>query len=111
MLDNPKTCHLIQYWEQCVEQANRFKKIPFLIFTKNYKPWYSLLDVTLLGDPIMDTESLSIPSPYLAIIIKMTSKKNYTLTIFKLDDFIKANIQSNPIKKLREKYKTLMEKG
>lgn len=102
LLGNPTKSCLFKYWEQTLEEAERFSKTPFLIFTKNYKPVYGMLDATLCMNTCIDT--FIIPPTYLASIIRPTYKKTYTLTIFLLDDFIKANKSIRATKLLKEQY-------
>lgn len=106
LLSSPTNSALFKYWQQTLEEAERFSKTPFLIFTKNYKPVYGMLDVTLCKETCVDM--FAIPPTYLASIIRPTYKKTYTLTIFLLDDFITANKGMRSTKILKQQYEELV---
>lgn len=106
LLTNPTKSHLFHYWEQAVNQSERFGKIPFLIFTKNYMPDFGMLDVTAIYQS--DCGQFVIPNVYLATIIKVSYLKKYTLTIFKLDEFIEVNQSMTYIRTMRDNYRKII---
>lgn len=76
---------LWEYWEQTVEQASRETRIPLLVFTKNYQPYW-VMTLFLLGD----FGSLSFVAPDRVV----------KLCLF--DDFL--SIPKDSWKGAREKY-------
>lgn len=114
LLENSKNSTIVQYWKQTVDEAERFKKVPFMILKKNHHPFYGVVDPTLMYDSFEDT--LSIPYIYLTSIIyptceeRQVSKRKYMLAIFKLDDFIETNKCSPFVNRLQETYRIFKEK-
>ena len=121
LLGNPLKSHLVGYWEQTIKQASRFKKCPLLLFTKNYKPWYVILDSTILPDLKGHTygtnylDFFEIPPASFSLIVKTPCvspdhKRAYTLSIFTLDAFIKSNNLNRMVVRMRKKYKQIIGK-
>jgi len=114
LVNNPKHSTIIQFWKQAVDEAERFKKVPFLIIKKNRHPFYGIIDPTLAYDKF--GESLTMPYIYITSTIyptceeRQVSKRKYLLAIFKLEDFIEMNRCSVFVSKLKEMYKLLIER-
>lgn len=107
-----KKSHLLDYWKQSVNQAQRARKCPMLIYKKNYYSFMVMLPYNYKNESIQDqpydktntAKNYYIPKNHTIFRIN-----NKDLMICRLDDFLKINKTNNAVVQVRQAYNTLIK--
>lgn len=81
---------LKSHWKQCIDDATRENLVPLLVFTKNYRDIYMMVDTSTWDDLDLDLPHLSIKVEDISTVV---CKFSSFLDAISCEDLIKKNLK------------------